>query len=65
MKHIYVKALTLNNRAIEIAPRGERSLLNTFPFNEAPHEHHNHEAEHHEAHAEHQGIHCCINILIE
>jgi hypothetical protein len=51
------QALTLNNRAINIAPRGERSLLNTFPFNEAPHEHHNHEAEHHEAHAEHHAEH--------
>jgi len=38
------QALTLNSR-VE-APRGERSLLNTFPFNEAAHEHPNHHKEH-------------------
>jgi len=63
------QALTLNSR-VE-APRGERSLLNTFPFNEAAHEHPNHHKEHdhaegtevehehheHEHHAEHHAEH--------
>jgi len=62
------QALTLNRRAetqrdgrsVVFAPRGQRSLLNTFPFNQnnqdesnhIPEEHHEHE----DAHVEHTGV---------